>query len=75
MRAFLECLPCILNQIIKVLKKNVKSQKRREKILSLILAELSIKPLSITPPDLTHEAYNILRKYAGNKDFFATEKT
>lgn len=75
MKAFLECVPCVINQITKILNKRIKSVKKREEILKDILFQLSMIPItSITPPEINHEAYNILRKHLGNIDFFLEEK-
>lgn len=75
MKAFLECVPCVLNQIIKILQKRPMSQKKRETILQDILARLSKIPASsVTPPDMTHEAYEVLRKHLGRQDYFKQEK-
>ncbi|NQU17535.1 MAG: DUF89 family protein [Candidatus Saganbacteria bacterium] len=75
MKAFLECVPCVLNQIIKILRKKVKNQKKREKILLDVLRCFStIQLSSVTPPELTHEGHSILRKHLGNKDFYKEEK-
>lgn len=75
MQALLECVPCVLNQIIKVLRKKVKNRAKRERILLKVLAQLSkIPPNSTTPPGLTHYGYEILRKYLGSQDFYKEEK-
>ncbi|OGC03319.1 hypothetical protein A2276_00150 [candidate division WOR-1 bacterium RIFOXYA12_FULL_43_27] len=75
MKAFLECVPCILNQVIKILQKKVKNQKKRDKIMQAVLARLSkVSPSSMTPPDLTYVAHQALKEVLGDIDYYKEEK-
>lgn len=75
MKAFLECVPCIINQIVKILQKKVKSQRRRDQVMQAVLARLSkVSPSSMAPPDLTHIAHQALKEVLGETDCYKEEK-
>jgi len=71
MRALLECIPCVLNQSVEVLRRLVKDQHRRTEILTAVLKRLSELPITdMTPPDMTFEIHKILKQMIGHDDLY-----
>ncbi|MBU0769546.1 MAG: DUF89 family protein, partial [Proteobacteria bacterium] len=71
MKAFLECVPCVLNQVVEVINREVPTLDKREKILKTVLAQFQKLPLTkMTPPELTQQAHNILRELVGKEDLY-----
>jgi len=75
MKAFLQCVPCIFSQIARILCNFEPDAKKREKILKLILADFAGQNFSLhTPPSLTKEAHEIMKKEMGKDDLYIKEK-
>ncbi|MBU0687355.1 MAG: DUF89 family protein [Candidatus Margulisbacteria bacterium] len=75
MKAFLECIPCILRQAIQILKSNVKSPRKREQIIKAMLRCLEkIDVFKLTPPEATKFAHDEMKKLVGKEDLYAKEK-
>ncbi|MDD5456084.1 MAG: ARMT1-like domain-containing protein [Candidatus Margulisbacteria bacterium] len=75
MKAFLQCVPCIFSQIARILCNFEPDIKKREKIFRSILADFSKQDFSKhTPPSLTREAHEIMKKEIGRQDLYVKEK-
>ncbi|MBU0573454.1 MAG: DUF89 family protein [Candidatus Margulisbacteria bacterium] len=71
MKAFLECVPCVLNQVVEVIQRQALSLDRKESILKSVMAELQKQPISkLSPPELTQQAHKILHKFIAKEDFY-----
>ncbi|MFH2033329.1 MAG: hypothetical protein ABIJ26_01315, partial [Candidatus Margulisiibacteriota bacterium] len=71
MKAFLECVPCVLNQVVEVIQRQSLSLDRKESILKSVMAELQKQPISkLSPPELTQQAHKILHKFIAKEDFY-----
>ena len=75
MKAFLECISCIIRQTIEILRRNVKSEKQRQKILAAVVKKLSkINIYKMTPPEATKYAHDEIQRLTGIKDLYKEPK-
>jgi uncharacterized protein with ATP-grasp and redox domains len=75
MKAFYECIPCIIRQTIEILNRTVKSEKQRQKILAAVLEKLSKTDIrSVTPPEATKYAHDEIQRLTGIKDLYKEPK-
>jgi len=69
MKTAVECIPCLINQGIKVSKFNNISDEKTQELIKEILSKLSTeKILDTTPPHLAKDIYKIISKYNDNSD-------
>ena len=61
-----KCLPCLVNQVIKVA--DITKAKNREQILHEVFAYLSSVDFNKTNPEISGETFRIIKKYLGNED-------
>ncbi|NQT29603.1 MAG: DUF89 family protein, partial [Candidatus Saganbacteria bacterium] len=75
MKAFLECISCIIRQTIDILQRNVKSEKKRQKILLAVVKKLAkIDIHQMTPPEATKYAHDEIQRLSGIKDLYKEPK-
>lgn len=75
MRAFLECISCIIRQTIEILRRNVSKEKQRRKILAAVVRKLSkLNIYEMTPPEATKIAHDIIHRMTGIKDLYQEPK-
>jgi len=75
MKAFLECISCIIRQTIEILNRTVKNEKKRQKILSSVIQKLSkIDIYKMTPPEATKYAHDEIHRLSGIKDLYKEPK-
>ena len=75
MRAFLECISCIIRQTIEILYRTVKSDRRRREILSAVIKKLSrVNIHTMTPPEATQFAHKVIHQMTGIKDLYKEPK-
>ena len=75
MKAFLECVSCIIRQTIEILYRVEKSEKKRRKILSAVIKKLAkIDIHQLTPPEATKFAHDVIQKMTGIKDLYKKPK-
>ncbi len=70
MRTYLECIPCIIDQTIKVAQQVTQDEGKREDLLQKVLVVLSNISYRQTPPYLGKEAHRVIRKVLDNHDPF-----
>ncbi|MBN2058004.1 MAG: DUF89 family protein [Candidatus Saganbacteria bacterium] len=71
MKAFLECISCIIRQTIDILYRTVKKPAARHKILSAVIRELAGTDIHrLTPPEATKRAHKIIHQMTGIKDLY-----
>lgn len=70
MRTYLECIPCIIDQTIKIARQVTQDEKQQEILLQKVLATLSSISYQQTPPYLGREAHRVIRKVLNNHDPF-----
>lgn len=70
MRTYLECIPCIVDQTIKISRQVTQDEKKREALLQEVLKTLSGISYNQTPPYLGQEAHRVIRKVLDNPDPF-----
>ncbi len=75
MRAFLECISCIVRQTIEILYRIEKSDKKRRKILSAVIKKLAKTDIhKLTPPEATKFAHDEIQRLSGIKDLYKEPK-
>jgi len=75
MKAFLECVSCIIRQTIEILYRVEKSPKRRKEILSAVIKKLAqIDIHQLTPPEATKFAHDVIQKMTGIEDLYKKPK-
>ncbi len=75
MKAFLECIPCILKQICHIIEKSEPDSSKQVNMMNHVLTALSsINYLNETAPSITHIAHQILKKDLGIIDLYINEK-
>jgi uncharacterized protein with ATP-grasp and redox domains len=75
MKAFLECIACILRQTNEILERNIRSKKKRRKILLAVARKLSKTDIhKMTPPELTKCAHDRIHRLTGIKDLYKEPK-
>ncbi len=70
MRTYFECIPCIINQAIKVARQVTEDEEKQELLLQKVLVTLSGISYNQTPPYLGQEAHRVIRKDLNNPDPF-----
>jgi uncharacterized protein with ATP-grasp and redox domains len=74
MRTYLECIPCIVNQSIKIARQMTQDQKKQEELLQQVLKSLSSMSYHLTPPHLGREAHRVIRTVLNHPDPFLKVK-
>ncbi len=68
MKTHLECIPCFLNQALRIMK--LQKTKNQVKIMRQIIKKLSSIDLNKSPPQFALVIYDIIEKSTGNHDFY-----
>jgi uncharacterized protein with ATP-grasp and redox domains len=75
MKAFLECISCIIRQTIEILYRTVPSDKKRRQVLAAVIKKLSRTNIhTMTPPEATQFAHKVIHKMTGIKDLYKAPK-
>jgi uncharacterized protein with ATP-grasp and redox domains len=69
-KTYLECIPCIIEQTIKIARDMTQDEKKRESLLQEVLETLSGISYNQTPPYLGQAAHRVIRKDLNNLDPF-----
>jgi uncharacterized protein with ATP-grasp and redox domains len=70
MRTYLDCIPCIIEQTIKIAKEITQDERKQQESLQMVLVTLSRLSYNNAPPYLGREAHRVIRKVMGNHDPF-----
>ncbi len=70
MRTYLECIPCIVEQSIKIARETTQDDKKQEELLQKVLQALSSISYGHPPPYLGREAHRVIRRVLSNQDPF-----
>ena len=70
MRTYLECIPCIIEQTIRIARQMTRDEKERELLLHEVLKTLGGISYNQTPPYLGREAHRVIRHVLDNRDPF-----
>jgi uncharacterized protein with ATP-grasp and redox domains len=74
MKTYLECIPCIVNQSIKIARHLTQDGKKQEILLQQVLKSLSSMSYHQTPPHLGREAHRVIRRVLNHPDPFLKVK-
>lgn len=70
MKTYLECIPCIVNQTIKIVQETTSDRKKQEEMLKTVLETLSGLSYSHPPPYLGQTVHRAIRRMLNNPDPF-----
>jgi hypothetical protein len=70
MKTYLECIPCLIDQTIKIARQVTQDEKRREVLLQQVLKSLSDISYDQTPPHLGRKVHGVIRDVLDNPDPF-----
>ncbi len=68
MKTYYECIPCLLQSIIRLFNNGVIPKNKHEILLRKILSYLSNINLNYSPPKIAQEIHRLIRKEINNKD-------
>ena len=68
MKTYNECIPCIINQGLKIAKVHNLSDKKTEMMIKESMKHLIEQDFSKSPPQLAKKTYEIINKHLDNKD-------
>ncbi len=74
MKLRLDCIPCILRQVLRASRHSSLMMELQEKILRENMRLLLKENWNVTPPELAHKAHAIVRKYAGGDPYKEVKK-
>lgn len=70
MKTYLECIPCFIDQTIRIARQVTQDEKERELLLHQVLKTLGGISYNQTPPYLGREAHRVIRHVLDNRDPF-----
>lgn len=68
MKTYYECIPCLLQSIIRLFENGQIQEVKKEIIIKKILEDLSKKAFNYSPPNLAQRMYKIIKKETENND-------
>ena len=75
MKAFLECISCIIRQTIEILRRIVRSEKKRQRILAAVIGKMAKVDIhKMSPPEATKYAHDEIQRITGIKDLYKEPK-
>ncbi len=75
MKAFLECISCIVRQTIEIVRRTEKNEQKQRRILMAVLKKLSKMDLiRFSPPEATKFAHDEIQRITGIKDLYKEPK-
>lgn len=75
MKAFLECISCIIRQTIEIVRRVEKSEEKQRRILAAVVKKLSRMDLNrLSPPEMTKLAHDEIQRITGIKDLYKEPK-
>ena len=75
MKAFLECVSCIIRQTIEIVRRIEKNEQKQRMILAAVVKKLSKMDLNrMTPPEATKLAHDEIQRITGIKDLYKDPK-
>ncbi|MCK5282117.1 MAG: DUF89 family protein [Nanoarchaeota archaeon] len=70
MKTYLECIPCFLNQALKVMDLHSVDYKTKEKVMRQIMIKLPKINLNCKPPEFALLVYKTIENITGNSDLY-----
>lgn len=75
MKAFYECIPCIIRQSLDIARLHRLDDKTKLNLLQKVMCYLdNIDPKKSSPPEITKYVHQIIKKQLGKQDLYAREK-
>jgi uncharacterized protein with ATP-grasp and redox domains len=70
LKAYLDCLPCLLNQSLRVAREVTRDEAMQKKVMDRVAQMIPELPLGLKPPEMTRLGYRIINEITGNNDPF-----
>ena len=74
MRYSMECLPCLLNQGIRVARRYLENEEEQRTLLKSIIAEIAVMDNNVSAPYIAHKIQRALKEILENPDPYQKEK-
>lgn len=74
MKIYLDCLPCLLNQVLKAARAATEDQKLQRRVLNEVAAMITELPLDLKATEIAQRGYRLVSRITGNKDPYCREK-
>lgn len=68
MKTYYECVPCFINQTLRMLKSH--ESPHQEQVLKEVLRILADADFNSSPPELTRKVFDVFEKYYGHTDIY-----
>lgn len=71
MKSYIDCIPCIMHNIVATLNEYIPDKKTRDEVFNKILRKLQEYDFSlVSSPVLTNNLHKIMQEYLGDKDIY-----
>ena len=74
MRAYLDCLPCLLNQALKAARAATDDEELHRRVLNSVANMIPELSLGLRPPEIAQQGYQLIHQITGNSDPFHKAK-
>ncbi|MDY6970213.1 MAG: ARMT1-like domain-containing protein [Spirochaetota bacterium] len=74
MKTYLDCIPCFMNQALRVGRLSTDNEDKIKEILDNIGMLIKEIPMSLSPPEIAMQVYFEIKRITGNPDPFRKEK-
>ncbi len=74
MKTYLDCLPCLLRQVLEAARAATEDENIHRKVLDSVARMLPQFSLGATPPEIGQKCYRLVSQITGNDDPFREEK-
>ena len=74
MKYSVECLPCLVNQTVRVVKRFINEEEEQLRLVKEVMAEMLIADDDTTSPYIAHRIQETLTRALGNPDPYKEEK-
>jgi uncharacterized protein with ATP-grasp and redox domains len=74
MKTYLDCLPCLLNQVLKAARAATDDEGLQRKVLNSVANMIPHLPLDLSPPEIAQRGYQLTYQITGDNDPFRKAK-
>ena len=70
MKITIDCVKCVLDNVIDLAKENITNVIQREALMRELLEIAGQVSWAVSPPEYAAKLYSVIDKHSGGKDFF-----
>jgi uncharacterized protein with ATP-grasp and redox domains len=74
MKAYLDCLPCLMNQALKAARAATDDEEVQRQVVNAMAGLIPELSLGLKPPEIAQRGYRLINRIAGNNDPFCQAK-